>query len=448
MAPQNPHILHRVASFIAQEGLLPARTGNDFPDQNPPLVFVGLSGGADSVALLHILHSLGYRCLALHCNFHLRGPESDRDEAFCRTLCQGLQIPLMVRSFDTYQYMAQQHLSLEMAARRLRYDWWAQVLANASSDQRQAVIALGHHQDDSIETLLMNLMRGTGIQGLTGIVARNEHSHVVRPLLCLQRSEILDYLQQNGLTYVTDSTNLQNDTLRNQIRNQLLPLMEQLLPQARQGIITSMQHLQGTQYFAEQFLSQTSALTHHHCQWGIEWDEILLSDIAQAFPQHTQDYIHYWEQRYAASADTRVCRDALRLYTSPLSEQTFIEHRPTLSIATTGTNNNTTSTNGNTTGYRTSAQSLTQQFDADTVQLPLTVRCYQQADRMAPLGLAGHTKLVSDLFHDAHYSPMQKATTWLVADATGAIIWVAGLRISELHKVTGLTQHIMQLTLS
>ena len=257
MSQKSQHILQRVAEFIEKKGLLmppqleplapsSARVQRSEQPLKPfeplepfkPLLsptYVALSGGPDSVALLHILHTLGYECKALHCNFHLRGAESDRDQQFCETLCASLGIPLEVRQFDTFAYMKEHHLSVEMAARELRYNWW----------QSLTPIALGHHQDDSIETMLMNLMRGTGIHGMTGIVARNEARHIIRPLLCLSRQDIVDYLSDNGLTYVTDSTNAENETLRNQIRNQLLPLMEQMVPQARQGIAQTMEHLQG-----------------------------------------------------------------------------------------------------------------------------------------------------------------------------------------------------------
>lgn len=457
MTPQNQQILQRVADFISSQELISPVSGQS----SCPAIYVALSGGPDSVALLHILHSLGYRCYALHCNFHLRGDESDRDERFCRELCAQLSIPLEVRHFDTYQYMQEHHLSLEMAARQLRYEWWKSLLNSHESAAESTnldtsegkstpqTIALGHHQDDSIETLLMNLMRGTGIQGLTGIVARNEASHVVRPLLCLQRSEILAYLADNHLGYVTDSTNLENDTLRNQLRNQLLPLMEQILPQARQGIVQTMQHLQGTQHFAQEYLSQFDHLTRHYNQWGIEWDELPLADLQAAFPVHAEDYLHYWEQRHQMP-HLRLCRDAQRLYTAPLDDVVIEAHRPTLLAeecpARDASDAISPSSLASTPTPIANASDLSQLFDADTITMPLTLRRYQQGDRMAPIGLQGHTKLLSDLFQNAHYSPMQKATTWLVIDATGAIIWVIGLRISELHKVTEKSRKTLRLT--
>ena len=340
MSQKSQHILQRVAEFITRNELFPprdwkgkegtlrddkGRVCTESETSNNPFVYIGLSGGGDSVALLHILHTLGYKCKALHCNFHLRGAESDRDQQFCETLCASLGIPLEVRHFDTFAYMEQHHLSVEMAARELRYNWWNDLsnplnLSNPSNPSNPTLVALGHHQDDSIETMLMNLMRGTGIHGMTGIVARNEARHIIRPLLCLSRQDIVDYLSENGLSYVIDSTNAENETLRNQIRNQLLPLMEQMVPQVRQGITRTMKHLQGTEWFADRYLGLFEALTEHHSQWGIEWDELNIAKAARQFPEHLEDYLHEWTAGHTIPSRTQVVRTPKLLYTMPFDE--------------------------------------------------------------------------------------------------------------------------------
>ncbi len=433
-------------------------------------LYIGLSGGPDSVALLHILHTLGYKCKALHCNFHLRGAESDRDQQFCETLCASLGIPLEVRHFDTFAYMEQHHLSVEMAARELRYNWWndlsnpgpsliplhrgknsvatstpppKQVFCPRCSGDRGGaeergglLVALGHHQDDSIETMLMNLMRGTGIHGMTGIVARNEARHIIRPLLCLSRQDIVDYLSDNGLTYVTDSTNAENETLRNQIRNQLLPLMEQMVPQVRQGIARTMEHLQGTEWFADRYLGLFEALTEHHSQWGIEWDELNIAKAARQFPEHLEDYLHEWTAEHTNPSRTQVVRTPKLLYTMPFDEQELDSHRPQLTFE-----EKTLDAPMRLVPRPSSPFENT--FDADTLTHPLTLRRWKEGDRIAPLGMKGRTRLISDLFTDAHYSPMQKATTWLLCDATGDIVWAIGLHMSDRHKVSPATKRIL-----
>ena len=187
-------------------------------------VLVALSGGADSVALLRVLLRLGYACEAAHCNFHLRGEESVRDERFVRALAERLGVPLHIIHFDTNAYAASHNVSVEMAARELRYDWFAKLRQECGAK----VVAVAHHRDDSVETFLLNLVRGTGINGLQGI--RPVNGEVVRPLLCVSRAEILDYLSSLGQDYVTDSTNLQDEFVRNKLRLHVIPMLETVNP--------------------------------------------------------------------------------------------------------------------------------------------------------------------------------------------------------------------------
>ena len=216
-----------VEKFIDQKSLFERRDK----------VLVALSGGADSVALLRVLHALGYQCECAHCNFHLRGEESNRDEAFVQQLCQKFDIPLHVTHFDTTDYAHTKRISIEMAARELRYQWFETLRQSIGA----SVIAVAHHRDDSVETFLLNLIRGTGINGLKGIAPKN--GYVVRPLLQESRENILDYLQHLNQEYVTDSTNLQDEYMRNKIRLNLLPLMKELNPSVSESIAATTERL-------------------------------------------------------------------------------------------------------------------------------------------------------------------------------------------------------------
>ena len=207
-------MFRRVTTYIRQRRLL---------DKTKP-VLVAISGGADSVALLDVLHEAGYDCIAAHCNFHLRGEESNRDEAFVRTLCAKMNVPLETASFETLSYARAHNVSVEMAARELRYTWFEQM---AQKHHCQA-IAVAHHQNDQAETLLLNLRRGTGLRGLTGMrpISANAYAPegvpVVRPLLCTTRDYIEHYLRdKRHLEWVTDSTNADTSITRNAIREQL-----------------------------------------------------------------------------------------------------------------------------------------------------------------------------------------------------------------------------------
>ena len=187
----------QIAQVISRHRLLPQ--GKERP------VLVALSGGADSVALLRLLLRLGYTCHAAHCNFHLRGDESERDELFVRQLCQRLGVTLHVQDFATADYAAAHKVSIEMAARQLRYDWFKRLRAETGCQ----AVAVAHHRDDNVETLLLNLLRGSGLHGLTGMDYRRDG--IVRPLLDVSRQQLTGYLGKLGQDYVTDSTNLQPD---------------------------------------------------------------------------------------------------------------------------------------------------------------------------------------------------------------------------------------------
>ena len=207
-------MLRRVTTYIRQRGLLL----KDKP------VLVALSGGADSVSLLDVLLQAGYTCIAAHCNFHLRGEESNRDEAFVRDLCKQMNVELEVTDFDTIEYARTHKVSIEVAARELRYRWFDEM---ARKHQCQAV-CVAHHQNDQAETILLNLKRGTGIRGLAGMrpVSANpivpESVPIVRPLLCTTRGYIEHYLKdKRHLNWVTDSTNSDTSITRNAIREQL-----------------------------------------------------------------------------------------------------------------------------------------------------------------------------------------------------------------------------------
>ena len=211
---------------------------------------VALSGGADSVSLLfvmkHLEHELGISVEAAHCNFHLRGAESVRDEEFCKQLCERLSVPLHLIHFDTQAYADLHRVSIEMAARDLRYGYFE----NLRRDIEAQDICVAHHRDDSVETVLLNLVRGTGLRGLRGIQPRN--GNIIRPLLSLSREDIVQYLGALGESFVTDSTNLHNDVKRNKIRLDVIPLLRELNPSVSQSIFeTSLRVTEALKIFDE-----------------------------------------------------------------------------------------------------------------------------------------------------------------------------------------------------
>ncbi|MBQ0057395.1 MAG: tRNA lysidine(34) synthetase TilS [Bacteroidales bacterium] len=417
----------------------------------PDIIIVALSGGSDSVVLLHYLltHHTPFvakntRIIAAHCNFHLRGEESMRDERFCHELCNKLGVEIIVKDFDTRRYMADQHMSLEMAARQLRYDWWDSLAKEYEAQGLKVNIAVGHHRDDSIETFLFHIMRGTGIKGLKGIPSSN--GRIIRPLIHLSRKDILEYVEHHGLSYVTDSTNMENDVIRNKIRNELIPYMENLNPNARKGIYETILHLQMTDRLADERLDEIFADTQHVNIGGIEWDEWQIKSDEYDFSE-LDSLFFYWSKRYEKrSADMddnksqRAHMNDRYFYTMPKIEalltapcpitQTILDV-PESGIDIMGMKNKETGC-------------VCELFDADKVKMPLIFRHWIEKDRIKPLGMK-NSKLVSDLFTNAHYTPARKSATWIVTDASGRIIWVAPLRIADWCKVTEETKRVLKL---
>jgi len=225
--PKEDYFIKKVKKFVDDNNLL----------DKSSLHIIALSGGADSTALLLALHQMGYKLEAAHCNFRLRGEESNRDEAFCSNLCSKLSIPLHRIHFDTREYANLHKISIEMAARNLRYHYFEQLRQDLNAND----ILVAHHKEDNVETVLINLVRGTGLHGLCGIQPRN--GHIKRPLLGIHREEIEEFLKTKGQSYVTDSTNLIDDVTRNKIRLNILPLLKDINPSVIDNIDSTSNHI-------------------------------------------------------------------------------------------------------------------------------------------------------------------------------------------------------------
>ena len=440
-------MLNKVSDFIRKHSLL-SRSG---------LHIVALSGGADSVALLLVLKALGYRIEAAHCNFHLRGSESNRDEEFVKSLCKTYAIPLHLIHFDTAEYARLHQVSIEMAARELRYGYFRQLCQDIGAD----TVCVAHHRDDAVETLLMNLIRGAGIHGLTGIRPKNDI--IVRPLLCVSRQEIEDYLHALGQDYVTDSTNLVDDVVRNKIRLRVLPLLREINPSVAENIDKTAKYLQEIEkMFNNMIALQKSSL--------IQYDEVSQAQSV-AIPQLLQlpsaeVFLHEWlmplgfNSTQISQVFVHLIGESGREFQSPshtliidrdqLVVEPLKEPMKTLKMPEPG-------------NYRYSEEYLISSaienditisksdyiatFDSATVEFPLTIRPVQTADRFCPFGMKGH-KLVSDFLTDLKLSVFEKRRQLVITDRHGEILWVVGSRIDNRFKVTKQTSSILRITLA
>lgn len=393
-------------------------------------VLVALSGGADSVALLRVLDALGYQCECAHCNFHLRGEESNRDETFVQQLCQKFDIPLHVTHFDTTDYAHTKRISIEMAARELRYQWFETLRQSIGA----SVIAVAHHRDDSVETFLLNLIRGTGINGLKGIAPKN--GNVVRPLLQESRENILDYLQHLNQDYVTDSTNLQDEYMRNKIRLNLLPLMKELNPSVSESIAATAERLADAAliYNKEREMAiqrvmkgekviSISALLDETAPSSLLFE--LLHPYGFNSSQIKDIYQSLFGQsgRRFHSSQWEVLRDRDSLILHSFSGEETDHVPPTLTYETIDI----------TPDFIIPRDKHIACLDADKVTLPLTVRKWQAGDKFTPLGMKGK-KNVSDYLTDRKFTLFQKEHQY-VACQGDKIVWLIGERIDNAYRI-------------
>ena len=445
----------KVETFIRQQHLL----------QSDERYLVALSGGADSVCLLLILKQLGYFVEAIHCNFHLRGEESDRDELFCQNLCAEKQIPLHLVHFDTREYAQLHKVSIEMAARQLRYHHFASLCHDLVFDG----VCVAHHQDDVAETVLMNLIRGTGIKGLSGIKPKIQQRlrvgakagipiplTVIRPLLCVTRDEIEHFLKEIGQDYVTDSTNLVPDVLRNKIRLQVLPLLDETAPSASRNIVETAENVA----FAEEFLDQSVSgmLEELKGEGSIPVSKIkseyllfrILSDYGFTSVQIKQIYAHLdapTGTEFRSESHILVF-DRGRLLIEEVEKNPFHEMR----IPEEGTYilDETAKLRiermPKPEGFEIPRSSDVIAVDADRLQLPLTVRLPKEGDRFTPFGMQG-SKLVSDFLTDQKLSLLEKRRQLIIHDSTGRILWIVGLRPDNHFRITDSTRTILRLTI-
>ncbi len=437
-------MLKKVESYILKNNLL---TGG-------AKVIVGTSGGADSIALLHILKQLGFQCVAAHCNFHLRNEESNRDEQFVREFASKLGLEYHKIDFDTTLYAQTNKVSIEMAARDLRYNWFEELrtLLNAEA------VAVAHHADDNVETLLMNLTRGTGLRGMTGIPIRN--GFVIRPLLCCSRQDIINYLNKNNLHYVTDSTNSENEYVRNRFRNEIIPTFEAINPAFRQTVNDTINRFEEIEEMYDEYIEfiKNRIISVESGNTIINTDFIktkkyaktILYEILSPFNFHIDTISNilicldsapgalFYSQTHQLLHDRNqlILSDIKsvnsNIYNIEIDNKEIFEpiHLKICRRRFDGKINKSSN-------YAT--------FDAAKIIYPLTLRHWQQADSFVPFGMKTHKK-VSDFFIDNKINRFEKENTWLLLSGND-IIWVVGQRTDNRYSVDKNTSEVIEIEL-
>ncbi len=417
-------------------------------------VVAAFSGGTDSVVLLHLLSQSDVKLAAAHVNYGLRGKESDEDEAFVRQLAEELKIELFVKRINPAATAACKGKSVQMAARELRYAWFEELTQQHGFDR----IAVGHHQDDQVETFFINLFRGSGLRGLKAMEPRN--GKIIRPLLFAERMDIELYAMTKQLKRRYDSSNRENKYLRNQIRNEMLPLLRQIVPDAETGIKRSIQLL-GENYSLYNEFVEAKRNNLLQTNDGIvlidkkkllsfnEWPALLWEFISVygfdsgQMGQLTEAILSVPGKTFLSNSHRlSISRNyieiqAVETITKPGTElitEDQIIHNSHLRL------NFEEISVGE--GFVPTPASTTAYLDREKLIFPLKIRAWQKGDRFYPFGMHG-SKLLSDFFNDLHFSQSQKEQVLLLCNGNGDILWVIGHRIDNRYRITEKTQQVL-----
>ncbi len=431
-------------------------------------LLLAVSGGVDSVVLCELCKQAGYDFVIAHCNFQLRGEESERDEKFVEQLAKKYEVPFYSISFETTTIAAKEKKSIEETARDLRYAWFNKLIGNqqqltndnSSGPNCQLPVAnyilTAHHANDNIETVLMNFFRGTGIKGLHGILPKQ--NKIIRPLLFANKKELKEFANENKLGFVIDYTNAQNDFTRNYFRNELIPAVKKVFPEVEENILKNIAKFVD----AEQLYNQAIDL-HKNKLLQIKGNEIHIPvlKLQMANPLSTIVYeiikeynftAHQTEEiigllqsesgKYVQSSTHRIIKNRKWLIISPnktieAGNILIEENDKKIAFAAGELQIEKHST------FDISLSPSTAQLDASVIKFPLLLRKHNQGDYFYPLGMQKKKKL-SRFFIDQKLSLTQKENIWVI-ESDKKILWVMGMRIDDRFKITDKTKEILQI---
>jgi tRNA(Ile)-lysidine synthase len=441
-------LLTKFNQFIQQGNLFQKSDG----------LLLAVSGGVDSVVLCELCHQVGYNFVMAHCNFQLRGEESDRDEAFAVQLSINYKVPFFVKKFDTTSIAKSIKKSIEETARDLRYQWFQQLLSQSENNPIKHILT-AHHADDNIETVLMNFFRGTGIKGLRGILPKQ--GNIVRPLLFAKRIELEAFATANQLAYVTDRTNATNEYTRNFFRNSIIPQISERYPEAKENVLKNIQRFTEVEILYQQaialhkkkLLEQKGNEVHIPVLKLLKTSPLptVLYEIIKDFgftALQTEDAVSLLKSdtgKYIQSATHRILKNRNWLIITPvknnLSINILIDEKDKKIEFEQG---EITIQLKPITQHQLQTDSSIAQLDVSQIKFPLLLRKWKQGDYFYPLGMDKKKKL-SRFFIDQKLSISQKENIWVI-EMDKKIVWVVGMRIDNRFKIIHTTKAILSLT--
>lgn len=414
-------------------------------------ILCAISGGIDSVIMLHCLYEYGLDCIVAHCNFGLRGDESDNDELFVKKLAEQYEFKFISERFDTETYAEKAGISIQMAARDLRFEWFYEMAEKNQCDY----IALAHNADDQVETIIFNLTRGTGIRGLCGM--RVLKGKLLRPILEIPRSEIEEYAKVNYIEYRTDSTNIKTEYSRNKIRHLVFPLLEEINPSFRENAFKTSIFLRDVNNIFDDYIlkCKSDCVKYSHNKIYIDLDKLKqkvsyktvlfellkLETLPNSFAAEVLDLSESQSGKICKYRNIEVLKDRNFLIIRTVSvkkEKDFYIDRYTKQITVPIFLNFTEKIIDNDKIITNPDFAM---LDADKISFPIKLRRWKAGDRFKPLGMNQFKKL-SNFFTDIKLNVFTKSEIWLLVSGED-IIWIPGIRIDDRFKITEKTKNIM-----
>ena len=432
---------------------------NNFPFLKDKKLLIAISGGVDSVVLTHLLSALHFDISLAHCNFKLRDKESDLDEASVKILAQKTYNQIFTISFNTDEFAKEHKLSTQIAARELRYNWFQELIKKHHFD----FVLTAHHADDNLETFLINLTRGSGLDGFTGIPKIN--GNIVRPLLAFSREEIVAFAKENDIEWREDASNASTKYIRNKIRHQILPVLKEINPNLLDTFAKTIENLEESKQIIEEKIADISSevIQPCNCAQGDNVIKINIEKINQL--SNPKAYLYQLLKTYNFTE----WNDVYNLLSAQSGKQVFskthrlLKDRDYLLLSKIDfsiSNKITTEIEENqseitvpihllfeTVLQKSAANKQTIYVDKDLLKYPLVVRKWENGDYLYPLGMQGKKKM-SKYFKDEKFSLLEKETTWLLCNANNEIIWVINNRQDNRFSLKTTSKNILKITLN